>query len=898
MKKISLFFVLLFIFGTASVYADFSSNTAVNSGTKTFTKPSWASSLNVYENYVINPFKSSTIVRNTTCVNGNCRLSNYTVNGRVFNSSHPLYKSFGERRKNWSEVSDGISTYIQYRENTYTFESGIPKPNQSVTLRKYYAVHYKHDTTTPTCGEVKYYNDINLTRPFTYNGGWLNNEKYYTMICKDSQTGCYCAPDDSNCIVSWGKVVSTPQLLGHNIRPSVSFTNSVNLTDTSCQPGGSFRRVLYDLKTPKLEMSYGSEDLEVNIETNRLYKEASGKKLDGVETPGRLDFSLVTGLNRKVGETDISFDVEDIYLASSVHGVSGMKDYEFSVIRHTDRSFQNLSTPEDISTCKITKSFPEYNPSGSISVTDSHSESLTCNELLKTGRYSLVLSANDWAGNSSILTVPLNVYPEDLDIANSSVTTPDSRDKFANNSDIYTYEVTLRDRYMNPLFNRRIDTIEQSIQSYTLGKGIQTQDGDNALEINRLTNNTDNQGKIFFELSALKPGEYTQRFRLNLRTWGDDYLQNDPAQNIYLLNITDNEFLKPFTANISVIWPGSAPELWTLQEYRIDLNNIGGISSLSNGSLAINDSTLTFDTPHNFDALLSIDNTFNLSDLVCWFEGSINAVSGGAVLSGAVLAPKNLPITYTIWGEQVRYTLDEFSVAGCDKTTLGLKVLWNLQWSWKGNITGQKDNFSDLSQYSLRTDIQKNVVNLVKGLNSGDIVNGVRYVEGDATIWGEITTYETLVVRNGNVFISSDLNTAKRKLWIIVLKDDGYDVRSDYNTVWNIYIWKDVENVYASMYADGTLRSAKTNGDEYMDAEIYKKLYIFGGIFTKNTIWWAVAAGSDLLLPGGNITSDVDLAKIYDLNYLRKSNICGTEYSTLIEFDPNIQLNPPKGFGK
>ena len=39
------------------------------------------------------------------------------------------------------------------------------------------------------------------------------------------------------------------------------------------------------------------------------------------------------------------------------------------------------------------------------------------------------------------------------------------------------------------------------------------------------------------------------------------------------------------------------------------------------------------------------------------------------------------------------------------------------------------------------------------------VVNGVKYVEGDMTISGELD-YETLVVKNGNVTISEDLNTS------------------------------------------------------------------------------------------------------------------------------------------
>jgi len=88
-----------------------------------------------------------------------------------------------------------------------------------------------------------------------------------------------------------------------------------------------------------------------------------------------------------------------------VHGVSGVQSYDFKIIRHTDRSFQSLTASEELTTCGVVKSFPEYNVDGSISVTDSYSETVSCNELLKTGEYSIILTAFDWAWNKSKLTV-------------------------------------------------------------------------------------------------------------------------------------------------------------------------------------------------------------------------------------------------------------------------------------------------------------------------------------------------------------------------------------------------------------------------------------------------------------------------------------------------------------
>lgn len=902
-KKILLFLSLM-IWIQVSVFADFSSSDLMN-GAWTFVKPAWVNDLYVHEEYIINPFKNSTIIKNTiVCTGNNCPcgpsgcsyVSGYTVDGRVFNASHPLYKRFWAIRKNWWQESDGVSTRIEYRGNTYTTEAGVLKPDQSVRVRKYYAVRFKHDVSTPSCWEVRYFNDQALTQSFTYNWGWLNKPKYYTMICEDAQTGCYCDPDDSNCQVVGNTVISTPQLLWHNIRPSVSFTNRVNLTDTSCQPGWTFRKVLYDLKNPKVDITLWSEDLQLNLETNRLYDVVSGKKLDWIETTGRLSFTRNPWLHFKAWVQDLDISIEDVYLSWSVHGVSGIKDYTFTIERLTDRWHNTLSTKQDISSCSRNASFPEYNSNWNITSSDLKNISLSCTELLQSWKYHFLIDVTDWSGNRTNIVVPVNIYPNDVNFSNSSITTWDFSNKYANNSDTYLYEVTLQDTYNNPLFNRTIDSIRHNISWFSWWKDILTDSNDSALIVVNPQSTTDNDGKITYELKSLKPWNFTQRFTLSYRDWWRSYIQNGANRNFHPLIITDNTFVKPFTAALSVVSPGTSPEVGTLQRYKIDLNNIGWISSISNGNVNISQSTITFASWHLFDTFQGIDNSFTLSNPVCHFSGSINSSSASSVLQAPIVETNNLLASYIIGWKRVTYPLDNVSVTGCSKDTLGLKVIGNIQWEWKWNITGQKDNFSDISQTTLRTQIQKNALRVTAWMNSWDTINNIHFVEWDITISWNNLAYETLIVKNGNVFIDADLNTSEEKLWIIVLKDGWYNLKSDYNNLWNVYIWKDVENISAMIYADGTLTSARSNGSIYTDWELSKKLYLKGWVFTRNTIWGAVSAGSEYLLPGWERTSDIDLAKVYDFNYVRKTQICWDEYSFLIEYNASIQQNPPKWF--
>jgi hypothetical protein len=71
-------------------------------------------------------------------------------------------------------------------------------------------------------------------------------------------------------------------------------------------------------------------------------------------------------------------------------------------------------------------------------------------------------------------------------------------------------------------------------------------------------------------------------------------------------------------------------------------------------------------------------------------------------------------------------------------------------------------------------------------------------------------------------------------------------------------------------------------------------------LFTRNTIWWAVKLDDDYyLLPWWVKTDDYELAKEYDLNYVRRVSLCAEDdYAVKITYDSRIQTNPPKGFSR
>jgi len=166
-------------------------------------------------------------------------------------------------------------------------------------------------------------------------------------------------------------------------------------------------------------------------------------------------------------------------------------------------------------------------------------------------------------------------------------------------------------------------------------------------------------------------------------------------------------------------------------------------------------------------------------------------------------------------------------------------------------------------------------------------------------------------------------------LWLIAIEKDG--------VWWNIYIDPTVTDIHANMYASKSLINYDNIIWEYdgdtPDSLAVNQLYIYGSIFSENTIWWADAGTYECPF-FINIVCTLALAKKYDLNYLRRyilvsetdgdGNLTGksiprngglesymgdndrtnTEvhspwyrvYPTIIEYNPQVQQAPPPFF--
>jgi hypothetical protein len=398
-------------------------------------------------------------------------------------------------------------------------------------------------------------------------------------------------------------------------------------------------------------------------------------------------------------------------------------------------------------------------------------------------------------------------------------------------------------------------------------------------------------------------------------------------QNMVLGNIWYN-FKKPYVWDLQASTNGwdtwdAKPSIWTMTTYRLSAIDPKFILAPSSYDISLTNDKISY----IWENIILQDTILGDIEWPYKFKTRINSSATATELNQTPWLQVTLPIiSYDLWWDNVKYYLSTYDY-GNDKTPIKLdwdpflwvKIIWGLQWAWKYEFTWQWKNISNLYPSDLRTEIRKRAYNYISSMSGGTIINNVMYVYWDWPISWDLN-YETLVVVNWNVKITWDLNTSKKKLWIIVLKDN-YSTSNWYDGKWNILVTPGVKTINAIIYADGWFMSADSSWNLYTTDSIDRtnalqyQLTMNWSLFTRNTIWWAqlgwVKNGWIYILPGWTTTPLFDKAMIYDLNYIRRWNIwCDTNNSWncydngeikewfIIKYDSRIQIDPPKLFYK
>ncbi len=350
------------------------------------------------------------------------------------------------------------------------------------------------------------------------------------------------------------------------------------------------------------------------------------------------------------------------------------------------------------------------------------------------------------------------------------------------------------------------------------------------------------------------------------------------------------------------------PIIWKKQKYLIWLDNIWWLNWFSNWKIYLTKNNIQNLVLWHYWKLFLKDN-YDFSDSLnnnLSFYWLIDATDN--VLKAVDLKLKDLSISYNLNWHFIKYKLNNSIEltwwANCNRETLWVKIYGQLQWNWKSELTWQKVNISDLTKSSLRAEIRKNAYKNIINRNSSKTnnVEWIIYVKWNvkySEIESKLNPNDTIVVKDWNFIIDKNID---KNIWIIVLKDN-YNINNDYNKAWNIYVNNDITSINALIYADWTFRSATDLWNKYSDSELNKRLILNGSLFTRNTIGWAIKWSTNYTLPGWKVTTNYDLASLYDLNYLRKvPMLCDLSkddwYSFIIKYNTQNQINPPKLFGK
>ena len=191
----------------------------------------------------------------------------------------------------------------------------------------------------------------------------------------------------------------------------------------------------------------------------------------------------------------------------------------------------------------------------------------------------------------------------------------------------------------------------------------------------------------------------------------------------------------------------------------------------------------------------------------------------------------------------------------------------------------------------------------------------------------DIQWIKTLIIEWWNLRIMWNIrntwNQEEDTLWIIVIEKD--------KQWWNILIESSVTDIHATLYTDRSLVSSiwgvQADGDT-PDSSLANQLYIYGSLFSENTIWGGVSPYTCPFYES-NICNE-SLAKKYDLSFLRRyilvteldadnnptwnmipnyswnqsymgdnnrtNNTWRMQYPVVIEYNPNSLSSPPPFF--
>lgn len=863
-------------------------------------------------NRYVNPFRNAYI---TASEIGWMNYQWESFSSGVFWLGHPLYiEASAEESKRtllpWTQVRPGIYQKILLQENSF---DAAGNPRQKVGATSYYAIVYNFDITPPVCEATLFSHDSIWNETFLLTeDSWFQSQKYVSFVCWDIESGCVCDSSDTDCFIRDGKVISLPQELPHQWGKSFDFFNAAWKT-VSCSTSTE-EKVRYDFTSP--DISVRKDGLPLSW-LSYEYVSQDGRLYDGVQIRSRRYYSIEQISSFGAGEDmNIDFQFFDLPSIGSWEDVSWIEDFQWEI------SVKNGTMWEHIG------SFERENLEGNVLLSLSEiNSSLPWRDIQrKTWRYQLTFHLKDRAGNTARVIWQYQILPGPLDTAQSLVEISERHIMPANNAQFYEYSLTLRDSFWNPIPAKELQTLAQTCtwvalwcRSIMTDMTQDTPSGSEALQFTPVwTWVSDDEGRLYFQVRSLAPGTFTERFQVNF--------QNPSESHIFLAE--ENSFLKPLIWTLETfdawVWYDDRLYVWEERDYRVAVTM-----------------TWVSVTP-NFSLIGAIvarhpETSFSLSGSVisspAWlafrgmFTSSLSEPESHKTLLEIVDGSVSwIVVSYILWWHTIRYRL---SSSDRNNTPLILtdtrelqepvKLIGGLQASWNTQNLSERQNISDISSSLQRTLFRKNITQYIMGRTHDTIVWWVRYIDmthsgnKNFTLESNPDNYDTLVVRNGNILITQDFNLSWKKVWLISYIDNGYNVETWYNSVWNIYVSPDVSRINAFIYADGALVSTNASwipivSEKSVRSELLShQLRITWLLFTRNTLAGSRELAGNYMLPGWRENTNWALAVQYDLYQTRRGNsecdrdsygFCNIPHYFIIEYDNRIVSSPPPLFSQ
>lgn len=232
-------------------------------------------------------------------------------------------------------------------------------------------------------------------------------------------------------------------------------------------------------------------------------------------------------------------------------------------------------------------------------------------------------------------------------------------------------------------------------------------------------------------------------------------------------------------------------------------------------------------------------------------------------------------------------------------TTLG-----NSDWAWSVNTDNSIKDFSSITLFDIKSEIKKNVLNLLKWQDSSKwkvnwwhtLTNLTNFpadkwlnlqnwqvlyfkdtdVKIDCSGTCEINWKRTIIVENGNIFLNSDMKYSNKDsiLWFILIWNTSNWNKSQFRIAEKITNWVWI------IYSDWPIVSVKNDnsliydGTNISNNSLWNQLYWKWSFATRNTVGWAIKANTwncPYWTPEYQSTNcTVEKAQSYDLIYLRR----------------------------